>query len=230
MSRRDRNKPLSTAQIAKVAEKFGDLTDSDNEIDYEDENASDDDFVLQENVSESEDDIDVESEEGTDVEPDSDDQGHIECEEYIARSGMKWSSTPKRSSRRLARNILDIHPGITPYSRPADTFVEIFNLFISTEIKNIICLYTNQEAERYFTSWNDKHPHSQRKWKSLDHAELVAFLDILIKAGALRCRKESVRELWTIDPTIRRAARFSMLQCRETGLQQYQFICGLTIN
>lgn len=55
---------------------------------------------------------------------------------------MKWTSLPGWSSKRL-----------TPYNNTADSFMKNLNLFIISEMKVMICLYTNGEAERDYTLW-----------------------------------------------------------------------------
>lgn len=51
---------------------------------------------------------------------------------------MKWTTDPGRSSKRLERNILNIRLGLTPYSNAADSYIDIFHLFMNTEIKVMI--------------------------------------------------------------------------------------------
>nr|XP_023027886.1 piggyBac transposable element-derived protein 3-like [Leptinotarsa decemlineata] len=81
----------------------------------------------------------------------------------------------------------------------------MFNLFVKTEMNDIICNYTNQEACRYYAEWNEKNPNKPKVWTSLESEELDCFLGVLVKAGALRCRRESTKEIWSTNTSIRRS-------------------------
>lgn len=170
MSRKTSRKPLKAAELQKLADNFGRFSDEsgsdvdiDNECDFHGD--SDEDFVPREEVSESEDDVEIiVNEEPIDEEP-TNEITEIEepSDEYVSKSGLKWSTIPKPVTRRLQRNIVIVRPGPTRYVQNAVTPEDIFNLLITDEIKEIICRYTNEEAARYVSSWNEEHPDRQKK-------------------------------------------------------------------
>lgn len=45
------------------------------------------------------------------------------------------------------------------------------------------------------------------QWKLLERDILDCFLEIVMKTGSLRCRKESTKEMWTANTTIHRFCR-----------------------
>nr|XP_012148640.1 PREDICTED: piggyBac transposable element-derived protein 4-like [Megachile rotundata] len=118
---------------------------------------------------------------------------------------MKWFSCPFRTSKRSHKNYVNAKPGLSRYATAADTMLEIFNLFITPDMKDVICRHTNEEAVKFYADWKAKHPDADNEWKLLQIEELDCFIAILIKAGALRCRRESTREMWTRDASIRRS-------------------------
>jgi hypothetical protein len=42
-------------------------------------------------------------------------------------------------------------------------------------------------------------------WIDVDPVEIRAFFGVLLIAGTVRCRKETISEMWTADETIRHA-------------------------
>lgn len=110
---------------------------SDEESDNENQN------VMLESVSETEDNLEIVSEEESDH-----DEYSIDSM-YTAKSGLQWSNKPFTRSRRRQRNICNIRPGMTQYSKDSHTILDIFNLFLTAEMKDI-CLHTNEEASRYY--------------------------------------------------------------------------------
>lgn len=187
MSHLDRRRPLTSTELAYLAENIEDLSDIEDEYDAD----------FQEIVSESEDNLESQSEEDSDELPDESNSEEFHCSQYVAKSGLKWNSLPFRGSRTPLRNIVNARPGPTPFTEEANDFIDIFNLFITNEMKDIICRYTNEEAKRNYAEWNKKKPNSPKNWIDLEKGELDCFFGVLIKAGGLRCRKESTREMWT---------------------------------
>lgn len=182
---------------------------SDSHFDYEitDESDSEEQDVFEENVSETEDNLEVNSDEESDAEPTEvdDNISEVSGPTYTSKSGMQWNSLPFVRSKRQQKNIINVHPGLTNYSKNSNTFLDYFNLFLTEEMKNVICLHTNEEAVRRYQEWNEKHPNNKKEWTVLTNNELDSFLGALIKAGALRCGKESTREIWSTDTSIRRS-------------------------
>lgn len=127
--------------------------------------------------------------------------------EYASSSGMLWSSKPVRSScgRRPAHNILTEKSGLSTYSVDIAGDVDAINLFITKEMKDIICRFTNQEAMRVYNIYNEQIPDKEKRWKEMSKTELDAFIGVLLSAGALHCRKERTSEMWTTEEPSRRA-------------------------
>lgn len=205
MKRCERGRALTQAQLEELAANLN----IDSETDYYTDDGSDDEeCFIEQNVSETEDNLEIQSEEESDEEPEqpeNSDNDNKQCPRYVAKSGLEWNSQPFRKSKKSQKNIVSAHPGITQYSANCNLITEIFNLFLTTEMKDKICLYTNEEAARYYERWNEKHPTLQKQWVLLEREELDSFIGVLIKAGTLRCRKESTREMWTTNSAIRRA-------------------------
>lgn len=198
----NRLKPLSEAELSRLGSNFGEFSDeSGNETEDEDE------FVPDEAVSESEDELEEVIEEVSDAEGELDESIDVNIvgDEFTSKSGLKWFSKPKPTSRRKQRNIVTAKPGTTNYVRNAVTMKDVFDLLITDKMKEKVCIHTNEEAERDIANWNENNPNSKRKWKELDKIELDCFLGVLLKAGALRCRKESVHEIWTTEKSIKRS-------------------------
>lgn len=88
---------------------------------------------------------------------------------------MIWHKQLFLRTRQRQRNILNTKPGITQYSANVNTILEAFNLFLSPEIKDVICLHTNQEASRCYDAWNGKNSNNQKQWTPLERDELDCF-------------------------------------------------------
>lgn len=84
-------------------------------------------------------------------------------------------------------------------------------------------MYTNEEADRVVTIWNNTHPDKITIWKPVDKIEILAFIGLLITSGALHCRKESLSELWSTSETYRRPI-FTAGMSRDRFIQIYRFI------
>lgn len=197
-----RKRPLTQRELEEIAEDM----DLESVADHESDTGGEDCFGT-ENVSETEDNLEIGSEEDSDEELTEQENTNeqVSGSFYTAKSGMIWYKQPFLRTRRMKRNILNTKPGITQHSADANTILETFNLFLTPEIKDIICLHTNQEASRCYDIWNGKNPTNQKQWTPFERDELDCFLGVLIKAGALRCRKESTKEMWTTNTSIRRA-------------------------
>ncbi|KAK4876544.1 hypothetical protein RN001_009050 [Aquatica leii] len=133
------------------------------------ENSNDDEEFLMEMCSDSKDDDQVEEKDG--------ENGEILAVEYeelntsdektvdddlrsymVAKSGLKWSTTPMKTSRRRLANILANKPRLTQYSTNISTIESAFILFFTAEMIDIIATETNQKANLMHEEWNKKHP------------------------------------------------------------------------
>jgi hypothetical protein len=101
---------------------------------------------------------------------------------------------------------------------------EVFNMFLDDEILYTICTFTNAEASHVVQELNaNAAPNRMRIWIDVDPVKIRAFFCVLLIAGALRCRKETISEMWTTDETIRRAV-FTAAMARNRFAQILQFI------
>lgn len=215
MSTRDR-KVLSQKEIEDLASRFYEDSDIDDLVISDDEDR-DPNFVFQyDSTSEVEDNWEQEVEENEDALPEIvedeeeepvEERGELgsgETKQYVAKSGRIWNTEHLGPSRRPLRNIVTTKPGPTAYTNDAKEIFEVFNLFLTSDMKDKICNYTNQEATRVYKLYNEEHPGQPKSWKNIDVIELDAFIGVLLSAGALRCRKENIKEMWSTDESIRR--------------------------
>nr|CAH7758495.1 unnamed protein product [Callosobruchus chinensis] len=205
MNRLEETRPLTKAELEEIASNI----DLEAEMEYESKENSDneaDQEFMKENVSETEDSLEIQREEESDEEPAEPQDEAVKCSGaiYTAKSGLQWNRVPFVKTRRAQKNIIK-SPGITAFSKEANTILDIFNLFLTKDMKEMICRHTNEEADRYLEAWNAKNPENKKEWLILEKDELDSFLGVLLKAGALRCRKESTREMWSTNTTTRRS-------------------------
>ncbi|KAG8238841.1 hypothetical protein J437_LFUL018604 [Ladona fulva] len=155
---------------------------------------TDEEFIPQGDASETEDNLELNSEESdiasehSDVDSDED--------EVIAKSGRKWSSSVPPVTRRRQCNIFRGSPGATLATNAATTISEVFNMFFDDQIVDTICIFTNAEASRVVQNINVNSPPNEMKtWMDVNSVEIRAFFGVLLIAGALRCRKENISEM-----------------------------------
>ncbi|KAJ8931219.1 hypothetical protein NQ314_015916 [Rhamnusium bicolor] len=188
MSKRDK-KILSHKELQDLASRLYEDSDID-ELNVCDDEDGDPNFLL-------------ENEEEKGEEP-TRERNKVEGsnqKEYVAKSGRVWSCKYQGPSRRPLRNIVTTKPGPTIYTNPANEIVEVFNLFLTTDMKEKNCKYTNGEAICIYKIYK-AHANQQRTWNNVDIVELDAFIGVLICARALRCRKENVKDMWSTDESI----------------------------
>lgn len=183
---------------------------------------SDEEFIPQEDESESEDNVEVNSEE-SDIASDNSD-ADSNGDELVAKSGRKWTSSVPPVTRRRKHNIVRRCPGPTRATNFATNMSEVFNMFLDDQIVDTICTFTNAEASRVVHNFNvNASLNRMRIWLDVDPVEIRAFFGVLLIAGALRCRKESISEMWTTDEKIRRAV-FTAAMPRDRFVHILQFI------
>jgi hypothetical protein len=79
---------------------------------------------------------------------------------------------------------------------------EVFNMFLDDEIVDTICTFTNAEASRVVQELNaNAAPNRMKIWIDVDPVEIRAFFGVLLIAGAVCCRKETISEMWTANET-----------------------------
>ena len=147
-----------------------DLSDLEDVLDE-----SDDEFIPHGNGSESEDNLEVNSEE-SDIAGATSDVDSDEDAEFIAKSGrVRRSSVPPFTHRHQC-NIVTGSPGSTRATDVATRMYEFFNMFLDYEIVDIICTFTNAEASRVVQELNaNGAPNRMRIWIDVDPVEITAF-------------------------------------------------------
>jgi len=191
--------------------------------DFEDVLSESDEFIPHGDASESEDNLEVNSEE-SDIAGETSDVDSNEDDEFIAKSGRVWRISVLPVTRSRQCNIITGSPGPTRTTDVATTMYEVFNMFLDDEIVDTIYNFTNAAASRVVQELNaNAAPNRMRIWIDVDPVEIKAFFDVLLIAGALRCRKETISEMWTTDETIRRVV-FTAAMARNRFAHILQFI------
>lgn len=113
-------KYLTTPELEQIADA------SDFYDDIEDEIISENEDVLLEEDSNAE---NSSTDTGEENEDDSNQGGNI-----LAKDGTLWNRQKPKSSKRLARNILNKRPGRTEYSSKFTTKAEAFKLFFAMKL------------------------------------------------------------------------------------------------
>ena len=123
--------------------------DPEDESDLEDVlSESNDDYIPQGDASESEDNVELNSEESDIASAEESVDGSDEEEELIAESGRVWKSTVPPVIRRRRCTYVIGSPGPTHVTDNTTTMQEVFNLFFDDEIVQATCTYTNLKATR----------------------------------------------------------------------------------
>jgi hypothetical protein len=166
---------------------------------------SDDEFIPQGDASELEDNLEVNSEE-SDIAGATSHMDSDEDDEFIPKSGRVWRSSVPPVTCSHQCNIFTGFPGPTRATYFATTMYEVFNMFLDDEIVDAICTFTSAEVSRVFQEMNaNAAPNRMSILIDVDPVEIRAFFGVLLIAGALRCWKETISEMWTTDETIRHA-------------------------
>lgn len=149
---------------------------------------------------------------GTEVEEESDDTNEGN-DSILARDGTLWEKNKPKSTRRLARNILNERPGRTNYSANFTTKAEAFKLFFSDEIIEIVIRETNNRARSLLGD----------NWNPVNKMELHAFIGLLLIAGCFKANHEPILELWsTKNPAFQRPIfRATMVRNRMKSLLRF---------
>lgn len=120
---------------------------------------------------------------------------------YTAKDGTQWYKMPINNQVRRSQANKIVHvPGLTPTSAEIGTIKELFMLFFSDDIFNIILAETNRKAKFYFDNYNETHPESTKKYVPTNRREIEAYIGLLITLGALQASTEPIEMLFTSDP------------------------------
>ncbi|XP_060786554.1 piggyBac transposable element-derived protein 3-like [Neoarius graeffei] len=154
----------------------------------------DHDSEVEENISEDEDHVDVNSE--------SDDSDSEPCKEttmnisqrktFTSKNGeIQWFSSPNpHQQKRSVENIIKTTPGPTRMAVSRVTDIKsAFELVMPNSVQKIILEMTNLEG---------RHVLGER-WKDLDYIHLHAYLGVLILAGVYKSKDESTASLWDAE-------------------------------
>ena len=102
---------------------------------------------------------------------------------------MEYNDGPQ-SHAKIDRNV-----GITKY--------ELFKMFMTDEIIEEICKWTNLFAVDVRNRYNQENPNNPKKeWKPLDAVELRAFIGLIIVAGLERPKRKPWHEMWSKNPAV----------------------------
>lgn len=192
----------SEADRARIRQLLDDLSDSEEDGQFDDSDPEEDD-----NVEEFTFNTDTE-EEG---EP-SDNEGHeipalagpsplqsqsrqpsrVPC--YVGKDNTtKWKihCPPKKSVRTRQSNIVLRLPGVKPYGKDAKTPLDCWNLFIDQQILDIIVENTNLYILKCRPNYS-----RERSANCTDKVEVKALIGLLYLAGCLKSNHLSVHDLW----------------------------------
>ncbi|KAK9751585.1 hypothetical protein QE152_g4987 [Popillia japonica] len=100
---------------------------------------------------------------------------------YTSKSGFAWNAYVLQLSRRRRNNIVTQKPGPRNNALNINTVVDAFLLYISEEMVNEICMYTNLYCQQ--TNRQNQNNSSQ---KEITRDEECAFIAILLAAGRNR--------------------------------------------
>jgi hypothetical protein len=119
--------------------------------------------------------------------------------QFIAKSGMKWDTVspviPNR--RRLQQNIVREHAGPTGKAKEAKSIEEIFSLFVTNDMVDMIVKYTNQEGQRLTATWNENHPDQQKAFLDTNNIEIKAVIGLMLLRGVYHSHHERLSDMWS---------------------------------
>ncbi|KAG5883996.1 hypothetical protein JTB14_006657 [Gonioctena quinquepunctata] len=116
-----------------------------------------------------------------------------------SKDGTTWYKRPIHSTKSTSKNIIRQDLGLSEYSRSFETMVEMFSLFLTNNILDIIVEKTNEKSILKYEKWNEKHPENRKVWTPTNSVEIKAYIGLLLSQGATKARKEPVEMLWISD-------------------------------
>ncbi|XP_028681576.2 piggyBac transposable element-derived protein 4-like [Erpetoichthys calabaricus] len=154
----------------------------------------DHDSKIEEDVSEDEDHLEVNSESNdSDYEPYEETANNIPpSKTFTSKNGeIQWSSSPNiRQAKLSAENIIETVPGPTRMAMTCVTDIKsAFQLVMPNLIQKIIIEMTNLEGSHVL----------REKWKEHSVMHLCAYLGVLILPGVYKSKDESIASLWDIE-------------------------------
>jgi len=133
----------------------------------------------------------------TDNEDSSEDSSSMPT--FISKDGTVWYKQPKKRKKSLMRNIIRHELGMTNSIKNFESMLEVFSLFITDDIIDIIVNETNNKAISEYDKWNTENPEKQKNWKPTDGIEIKAYIGLLISQSAKEATKEPIEMLWHTD-------------------------------
>lgn len=114
---------------------------------------------------------------------------------FFGRNGFKWYSQPlvSKKTRTSAKNIVLHLPGPKGKAKDTKNVKEIWQLFFTDDILDIIVDSTNREIELRKSKYTSK----QRYLQEIDKAELMALFGLLYFAGVLKDAHLSLEGMWS---------------------------------
>ncbi|KAI2802424.1 hypothetical protein BLOT_009874 [Blomia tropicalis] len=114
--------------------------------------------------------------------------------EFPAKSlPISWTVEKPHPSRRQISNTIDNsifkYNGLTEYSKDIQSKVQAFSLFLTSEMIDHICIYTNQRTISI-----------DPEWIPVDNIEMYAFIGAILFCSATKRNKENVNEIWKYIP------------------------------
>lgn len=180
--------------------------DSDSSGDEHVDNSDDDDYLPEDTASENED-SEATNADG-DLSSESSDSGESSAPsnaatvavthnavEMKAKSGKVWSCSAPVIHRRQAQDVIHDRPGAKQGSHKP-TVSEVYQLYVTEEIIDVVIRETNREGRRVCSKWNDDHPNKLKAWRAIDDTEFKAYIGLLILAGVYHGNHEGLEELW----------------------------------
>ncbi|KAM3616239.1 uncharacterized protein V6R79_014831 [Siganus canaliculatus] len=150
---------------------------------HSDEEKTDSEEGLEEDVSEIEDGMEYKPDQKSDGEESSDEEEDdlAEAVTFMSRNGiLSWSSSPPGNQGRLsAENVNRMTPGPTKYATSQiNEITSCFELFLIDSIVTIVVNMTNLEGKRIYGD----------NWKDVTQTDIRAYVGLLILTGVYRSR------------------------------------------
>ncbi|OTF73665.1 hypothetical protein BLA29_003151 [Euroglyphus maynei] len=179
----------SVTKIEKQMEKIylnDEETEEETEIDSEVEDAV---------ISDIEDD-----EENSDCEEDNF-EDNLKRKFVLGKNGYRWFEDPfvSKTTRIPSKNIIRFESGPKGPARGQTSELELFDLFITKDMIDIIVLYTNKEIENNINHYQS----SQRYINPTDNSEIRALFGVLYMAG--KSIKKIKNQTWSYFTTKQKA-------------------------
>lgn len=117
---------------------------------------------------------------------------------FKGKDGTEWLKNPPRLLQRRAAHTIfrEQRVGATRETvglSLADIFCEIFD----SDIQAMICRYTNQKANAFYSAWNTANPTKrEHKWTELTETEFISYCGLLLVIGGFRSNSVRISDLW----------------------------------